>query len=505
MPNGSVDSSVSRAALPPKLWPVLIGLMLALTLASLDQNIVATALPRITGELGGLQHLSWVITGFLVASTISAPIYGRLSDLYGRKSAFNVSITVFLLGSVLCGLAGSMAQLIAFRTVQGLGAGGLLVLTQTVVGDLVSPRERGRYQGLFSAVFAVCSVAGPLLGGFIAEYASWRLIFYVNLPVGAASLVLIAGGLRPRPPGPTPRLDLYGAALLTTGTSCLLLVLSWAGSLYAWSSPTILSLGTAAVASFALLVPVELRAAHPILPPELFHSRVFVIGAAAISLTAMALFAAIVFLPLMFQLLMGASPSHAGLMVAPFMGGVIVSSFTGGRLVSRTGRYKLLPVVGLMTATVCYTTLAWAAYTGIRALPIEAVLVVLGLGIGLVMPTLTTAIQNAVRRSVLGGATATAQFFRSLGAAFGVALSGAVLGSHLQRIPGGLQTAASGVAQIAGLPNIQRAVVIGAYRAGLSGTFAVGAGLAALGLMMVLFLPELPLRGIATDEAEHAV
>src|SRR5580698_8863429 len=214
--------------------------MLALTLASLDQNIVATALPRITGELGGLQHLSWVITGFLVTSTISAPLYGRLSDLYGRKPAFTVSIGVFLLGSVLCGFARGMGELIAFRTLQGIGAGGLIVLTQTVIGDLVSPRERGRYQGLFSAVFTACSVAGPLLGGMITEYASWRWIFYVNLPLGGVALAMILGGLRSPLPSPPPRLDIFGATWLVAGTCCLLLLLSWGGTTYPWWSTAIL-------------------------------------------------------------------------------------------------------------------------------------------------------------------------------------------------------------------------------------------------------------------------
>ncbi len=503
MPRQSIEAAAAPETSRREFRFVLTGLMLALTLAALDQNIVATALPRITGELGGLQHLSWVVTAFVVASTVSAPLYGRLSDLYGRKPAFTVSITVFLIGSVLCGLAGGMIELIVFRAVQGLGAGGLIVLAQTVIGDLVSPRERGRYQGLFAAVFTACSVAGPLLGGFITEYASWRWIFYVNLPVGAAALLLIAVGLRSRPPGPAPRLDVLGAVLLVTGTCCLLLLLSWGGSAYAWTSPQVLVLAAAALASYCLLVPVERRAAQPILPPDLFRNRVFVIGAAVITLAAMALFAAVVFLPLMFQLLMGASPSRAGLMISPMMGGVIVASFGGGRIVSRTGRYKLLPVAGLLAATLSYAALAWATQAGLGALPIEAVLVAMGLGIGLVMPNLTTAIQNGVARSELGGATATAAFFRSLGGALGVALSGAVLAMHLRLLPAGLLAAGGGVAEIASLPAAQRAVVFSAYRAGLSHAFMAGAIIAGLGLLTVLFLPERPLRSTNAEDAER--
>ncbi len=503
MPDQSGEKGRGQTTSRRELRIVLTGLMLALTLAALDQNIVATALPRITGDLGGLQHLSWVVTGFVVASTVSAPLYGRLSDLYGRKPAFTVSIIVFLLGSVLCGLASGMDELIAFRAIQGLGAGGLIVLTQTVIGDLVSPRERGRYQGLFAAVFAACSVAGPLLGGFITEYASWRWIFYVNLPVGAAALTLIAMGLRPHPPQPAPQLDLLGAALLVAGTCCLLLVLSWGGSAYPWSSAPVLGLGSVALSAFALMVPVERRAAQPIMPPDLFRNRVFVLGAAVIALSAMALFAAAVFLPLMFQLLMGASPARAGLMIAPMMGGVIVASFTGGRLMSRTGRYKRFPVLGLFAATLSYAALGWAALAGIAAPFIEAILVVMGLGIGLVMPSLTTAIQNAVPRAELGGATATAAFFRSLGGALGVALAGTVLAAHLHELPGGMRAAGSGVTQIASLAPEQRLAVLDAYRAGLSGAFAVGACIAALGFLTVLFLPERPLRSTPLDRVRQ--
>jgi EmrB/QacA subfamily drug resistance transporter len=473
---------------------VLIGLMLALTLASLDQNIVATALPRITSELGGLQHLSWVVTGFLVASTVSAPLYGRLSDLYGRKPAFTVSIGIFLLGSILCGLARGMDQLIAFRTVQGIGAGGLIVLTQTVIGDLVSPRERGRYQGLFTAVFTACSVAGPLLGGLITEYATWRWIFYVNVPLGGAALAMILGALPPPPPRSRPQLDLAGAGLLVVGTCGLLLLLSWGGTTYPWWSPPMWGLAAIACAAFTLLVRVELRVAQPILPPDLFRNRVFVIAVTVIALVSMALFAAVIFLPLMFQLLMGAGPSQAGLMVAPLMGGVIVSSFFGGRRVSQTGRYKRLPVIGLLVVSTCYTTLAWATKSSAPALAIEILLAVMGLGMGLVMPTLTTAIQNAVPRSELGGATASAAFFRSLGGALGVALSGAVLASHLHHLPRALQAGTAGADRVTALAPLGNPLVLGAYRTGLTGAFIASAAIAGTAFCVVLFLPELPLR-----------
>jgi EmrB/QacA subfamily drug resistance transporter len=477
-----------------ELRMVLVGLMMALTLAALDQNIVATALPRITGDLGGFQHLSWVVTAFIVTSTVSAPLYGRLSDIYGRKSAFSVSICLFLVGSVACGLAGDLLQLILARALQGLGAGGLIVLAQTVIGDLVSPRERGRYQGLFAAVFAACSVAGPLIGGLITQYASWRWIFYVNLPVGAAALALILAFLRPHVSPLKPRIDFLGALLLISGTSCLLLLLTWGGGVYGWTSPPILALAAATLLCFAALSVVESRVAQPILPPNLFGNRVFVIGAGVIALAAMALFAAAVYLPLMFQLLMGASPAGAGLLISPMMGGVIVASFVGGRMVSRTGRYKLFPVLGLAVATVSYAALAWAARSQVGVWPIEGVLVLMGTGIGFVMPNLTTAIQNAVGRGELGGATAAAAFLRSLGGALGVAASGAALTSRLSALPSSLQ-AAGGVLQVASFAPQQRAAVLLAYRSGLSNAFALGAVVAAAGFLLVLFLPELPLRG----------
>ena len=472
------------------LFPVFAGLMLALALAALDQNIVATALPRITGELGGLRYLSWVVTSFVVTSTVSTPFYGRLSDLYGRKPAFVVSIALFLIGSVLCGVANGMAELIGFRALQGLGAGGLMVLAQTVIADLVPPRERGRYQGLFAAVFAVCSVAGPLLGGFITDYASWRWIFYVNLPLGAAALALIIGGLPPRAPGPVPRLDVLGACLLIVGTCCLLLMLSWGGGAYPWLSAPIIGLAAASTAAFGLLVPVEQGAAQPLLPPELFRNRVFVVSVVAMSLTTMAMFTAAVFLPLMFQLLMSASPSRAGLMISPMMGGVIVASFVGGRVVTRTGRYKTMPVIGLPVVAFCFAALTWGTLAGLGVLPIIALLILMGLGVGLVMPNLTTAIQNAVPRNEMGGATASAAFFRSLGSALGVALAGSVLAAHLHDLPNALQTAGQGVEQIGQLAAAQRDMVLGAYRAGLAGAFAVGAAIAALGFLVVLLLPD---------------
>jgi EmrB/QacA subfamily drug resistance transporter len=472
-----------------KLGLVFAGLMLALLLAALDQNIVATALPRIVSDLGGLAHLSWVVTAFMVASTMTTPLYGKLSDVFGRKPAFFVSILVFLAGSVLCGLARNMTELIVFRAVQGLGAGGLITLSQTVVGDLVSPRERGRYQGLFASVFAACSVAGPLLGGLITQALSWHWIFYVNLPVGAAAMVMIGVGLKPLPSRVGHQIDYLGALLLSVATCCALLGLSWGGNSYAWSSPEILGLGGVAVVCIGWLVRTERRAAEPLLPPRVFRSRVFVLNVLVVGLAAMGLFAAAVFLPLYFQLVEGASPTRAGLMIAPMMGGVIVASVGGGRLVSHTGRYKLLVTAGLLAAALSFSTLAWSAWTGGGVAAGEVTLVVLGLGIGVTFPNLTTAIQNAVDRADLGAATAMSAFFRSLGGAVGVALSGAILTARLQT----LMPAGIGGVSLDHMPGAGNAAVVFAYRHALATTFLAGGVVAAVACLIVAVSPERPL------------
>jgi EmrB/QacA subfamily drug resistance transporter len=489
---------------------VFAGLMLALTLASLDQNIVNTALPHIVSDLGGLAHLSWVVTAFMVTSTTVTPLYGKLSDMYGRKRLFFTAIIIFLFGSVLCGLAQSMVQLILFRAVQGLGAGGLITLAQTTVADVIEPRERGRYQGLFGAVFAACSVAGPLLGGIITDLLSWRWIFYVNLPVGAAALFLIAIGLKTPCRSVTHKIDYAGAALLTAGTVALLLFLSWGGVTYPWLSPVMIAIAGIAALFYGLLIFQENHAAEPILPFELFRNPVFRVGVSVIGLNAMALFGSLVFLPLFFQLVMHASASHAGLMMAPMMGGVIVAAVTGGRLVARTGRYKIFPVGGLIAATCGFLTLAWAAITGAGLPVVESALVILGAGLGLVMPNLTVAIQNSVERSELGVATSVSAFIRSLGGALGVAISGAVVGVRLRMLlpaawthaaPGGTSILESGMQQIATIPAAQQALLVHAYRHAIATTFLTGGAIAALAFVIVLFLPERPLRSAATVPA----
>jgi EmrB/QacA subfamily drug resistance transporter len=492
-----------------ELHTVFAGLMLALTLASLDQNIVSTALPRIVSDLGGLAHLSWVVTAFMVTSTASTPLYGKLSDMYGRKALFFVAIIIFLIGSVLCGAAESMLQLILFRALQGLGAGGLMTLAQTTVGDLIEPRERGRYQGLFGAVFAACSVAGPLLGGVITDLLSWRWIFYVNLPVGAAALFLIAIGLRHHCQSVTHRIDYTGAGLLTAGTVSLLLFLSWGGVTFPWASPLIIGLAAGATLLYGLFIAQEKRAVEPIIPLGLFRNRVFLVGVSVIGINSMALFGSLVFLPLFFQLVLHASPSHAGVMMAPMMGGVIVAAVTGGRLVARTGRYKIFPVGGLLTATIAFLTLAYAAIYSAGIPLIETALVILGAGLGLVMPNLTVAIQNSVQRPTLGVATSVSAFIRSLGGTLGVAISGAVVAVRLRLLlpaawttpnASGSTPLQMGLQQMRQTPLATRELLEHAYRHAIATTFVTGGVMAFLAFFIVLFLPEIPLRSAPSAE-----
>jgi EmrB/QacA subfamily drug resistance transporter len=478
------------------------GLLTTMALASLDQNIVSTALPRIVGDLGGLAHLPWVITAFMLTATATAPLYGKLSDMYGRRPLFVVAIVVFTAGSALCGLARSMAGLILFRGLQGLGAGGLMVLAQTAIADLVPPRQRGRYQGLITGVFALCSVTGPVLGGVITDALSWRWIFYVNLPVGATALCLILAGLPRSQRRPLAyRIDYWGAVLLTVATAAFLLLLSWGGTTVAWSSPPILGLALGAVGLLILLIARERVAPEPVLPLPLFANRVFAVAVAVVAVTATALFGTFVFLPTFFQLVDGKSPSSAGLLTAPLMAGLIVASVIGGRLVSTLGRYKGLSLLGLGLAIAGMAAIA-AAIRAAAPLPtIEAGLVVIGAGLGLVMPNLTVAIQNAVAPGMLGVATSALSFFRSLGGAFGVALFGSLLAGRVDASLAAAGSAgdaarravAGGAGNFGGLSPAAHGLVAAAYRQAIGSTFAVGAVIAGFGLLLLLLLPERPL------------
>lgn len=483
-----------------EVWLVFSGLLLALVLAALDQNIVATALPIIVTDLGGLEHLSWVVTAFMLTSTTTTPLYGKLSDLFGRRPLFVVSITLFLVGSALCGLAHSMLQLILFRGLQGLGAGGLMTLAQTTIADLIPPRERGRYQGLFGAVFAGCSVAGPLLGGFLTDQLSWRWIFYVNIPIGALALVLILVGLKPRARRGHPNIDYKGALLLTAGTSCLLLALSWGGTVYAWNSSVIGLLGSLVVVFYLLLSWQEHRSREPILSPCLFHNRIFLVGVSVIFLTGTALFSALVFMPMFFQLVLGQTPTRSGLLMAPMMAGVIISSVVSGRLVSHFGRYKAITLGGLATASLSFGYLFWTAHQRAPIAEMEVGIVLMGLSLGMVMPNLTVAIQNAVERENIGAATSASGFFRALGGSLGAAVAGALLNFGVQRSLGDVDP--DQVRELIGHASTEAATVAGshaaqlveAYRQAVAYNFLLGLVLSVVALLLLMRLEERPLR-----------
>jgi EmrB/QacA subfamily drug resistance transporter len=494
------------------LTTVFAALMLGMFLAALDQTIVSTALPTIVGELGGLNHLSWVVTAYLLAATVSTPIYGKLGDMLGRKPVFLAAILIFLAGSMLAGLSQSMGQLIAFRALQGIGAGGLMVGAQAIIADIVPPRERGRYMGLIGAVFAVASVAGPLLGGFLVDNLSWRWVFYVNLPVGALAVVIVVAKLHLHTPAIRHRIDVFGATLLTGGVGALILLTTWGGSEYSWGSPTIVGLGVLGLLFLATFVWWETRAAEPILPLTLFRSSVFSVSNAIGFTIGMAMFGAIVFIPLYLQLVYGASPTSSGLRLLPLMAGLLAAAIASGRAISRIGRYRAFPIAGTATLVVGMFLLSrltvdtppWVA---------SAYMVVVGVGIGLVMQVLVLVVQNDVRPQDIGVATSTATFFRSVGGSFGVAIFGTIFANRLtdqlaQLPPSVTARLGSGVhlspAQAKDLPPAVHDVFLQAFAHSLHGVFLFGMLLAVVPFVLSLFLKEVPLRTTLAPAAELA-
>jgi EmrB/QacA subfamily drug resistance transporter len=483
---------------------ILGALMMGMFLAALDQTIVATALPTIAGELHGLNHLSWVVTAYLLTSTISTPLWGKLGDLYGRKRLFQAAIVIFLIGSALSGLSQNMGELIGFRAIQGVGAGGLIVGAQAIIGDVVSPRQRGRYMGYFGAVFGLSSVIGPLAGGFFTQHLSWRWVFYINLPVGALALVAIAVVLHLPRSRTHHRIDFLGAGLLGGAVTSIILVTTWGGTTYPWGSATILSLAAAGVLLIIAFCFAETRAAEPVIPLELFRNPVFCVATAIGFLIGCVMFGVIIYIPLYLQTVHGATPTSSGLQLLPLICGMLVTFISSGRLVSRTGRYKIFPIVG--TAIMSFGIYLLSRMTPTTSLRVSSVyMFIVGFGIGLVMQILVVAVQNAVPRSQLGTATSSATFFRSIGGSFGVAALGTIFNNRLAvNLPKYLPPAAlkqikgsnitASPAQLNALPAPVHHGFVLAFNHSLQVVFLVGVPLGLLAFVLTWFLREIPLR-----------
>jgi len=487
---------------------VVLALMITMLLAMLDNLIVGTAMPTIVGELGGMEHLAWVVTAYTLATAASTPIWGKLGDLYGRKGVFLTAIVIFLIGSVLSGMAQDMGQLIGFRAVQGLGAGGLMVGVMAILGDLVPPRERGRYQGMMAGVMAVAMIGGPLVGGAITDHLGWRWSFYINLPLGAVALAMVTAVLHlPRKERSKAKVDYLGAALLTVGITAIVLVTTWGGTEYAWSSAVIMELIALGVAALVGFLFVETKAAEPIMPLHIFRNRNFSLMSVVGFMAGFVMFGAVLFLPLYQQSVQGASATNSGLLLLPMLLAMMIVSLVAGRITTSTGKYKMFPILGSVLMVTGLFLLA-TMDTGTTRLTSGVYMAVLGAGMGFLMQITMLVAQNSVELRDMGVASSATTLFRTLGSSFGVAIMGALFTGRVQdemaARGGGAVTESSAqldASSLAKLPDAAREAYEYAVASGTHIAFLVGGSVAVVALVAAFFVQEVPLRGTAKPEA----